>query len=168
MLFSKSALVFSFMALGNIAVAASTPACLISAVGSTLANPSDLKTACVKDSDKLQEKIADACGGDDLQDALDYYQQTCKDAGHKVEINSSAISSSSPTGTSTSNKSTSSGFSTATADSTKPTSSGSSQTGSGSASAASPSETVSAGSSDRHVSAAAFAAVVFVGFAATL
>ncbi|KAL5363666.1 hypothetical protein BJX96DRAFT_178270 [Aspergillus floccosus] len=165
MYFPKSAFVFSFLALTNIA-AASTPACLLSAVGTTLSNPADLNDACVKNSDKLQKQIANTCGDDDLQDALDYYSKTCAQAGHKVDVNISS-SSSSPTGTSSAG-SKSTGFTTATAaTSSKSTSSGS-QTGSSSASAASSTETTNSGSSDRHVSAAAFAAVVFVGFAATL
>ncbi|EAU34628.1 predicted protein [Aspergillus terreus NIH2624] len=167
MYFPKSAIVFSFLALTNIAAAASTPACLLSAVGTTLSNPADFNEACVKNSDKLQKQIANTCSDDDLQDALNYYSKTCAQAGHKVDVNISSSSSSSPTGTSSAG-SKSTGFTTATAvTSSKSTSSGS-QTGSSSASAASSTQTPNSGSSDRHVSAAAFAAVVFVGFAATL
>ncbi|GES62648.1 GPI anchored cell wall protein [Aspergillus terreus] len=168
MYFPKSAIVFSFLALTNIAAATSTPACLLSAVGTTLSNPADFNEACVKNSDKLQKQIANTCSDDDLQDALNYYSKTCAQAGHKVDVNiSSSSSSSSPTGTSSAG-SKSTGFTTATAvTSSKSTSSGS-QTGSSSASAASSTQTTNSGSSDRHVSAAAFAAVVFVGFAATL
>ncbi|KAL4889066.1 hypothetical protein BDV59DRAFT_187491 [Aspergillus ambiguus] len=83
MYFPKSAVVFSFLALTNIA-AASTPACLLSAVGTTLSDPSNLKDACVKNSEKLENQITNLCSDDDRQDALNYYSKTCAQAGHKV------------------------------------------------------------------------------------
>ncbi|KAH8428806.1 putative GPI anchored cell wall protein [Aspergillus melleus] len=181
MLFAKSAFLLSLFALSNIAVAADSSACLLSALGSEK-SPGDLKAVCV---DRVQKKIADACSGDDKEDALKQFADTCSSAGHKVVINSSSSSADSSTGTATgtstgSSKSTKTattgtGFVTASATSTSGSSSGS---GSGSSSNAesspsstseeTPLQTNSAGSSDKHVSAAAFAAVVFVGFAATL
>ncbi|BAE59410.1 putative GPI anchored cell wall protein [Aspergillus flavus] len=170
MLFAKSALFLSFLALGNIAAAAGPKACLLEALG-TEPSPGDLKAVCV---DKVQTKIESLCSDDDKQDALKQFADTCTAAGHKVVVNTSTSSSASSTGTSTAgSKSSSSGFVTATATSTS--SSGSSTSGSDSvtnpsstSSSGVPLHTANAGSSDRHIPAAAFAAVVFVGFAATL
>ncbi|KAE8413913.1 hypothetical protein BDV36DRAFT_299510 [Aspergillus pseudocaelatus] len=186
MFFAKSAFVLSFLALGNIAAAAGTKSCLLEAL-STEPSPGDLKAVCV---DKVQTRIESLCSGDDKQDALKQFADTCSSAGHKVVVNTSTSSGASSTGTSTAgSKSSSSGFVTATATSTSGSDSSSSSptsgsdsssdsgSGSGSGSGTNPSSTSSsgvplhtsnAGSSDRHIPAAAFAAVVFVGFAATL
>ncbi|OGM44348.1 GPI anchored cell wall protein [Aspergillus bombycis] len=181
MLFAKSALVLSFLALGNIAAAAVPRACLLDAL-SNEPSPGDLKAVCV---DKVQTKIESLCSDDDKQDALKQFADTCSSAGHKVVVNTSTSSSASSTGTSTADsKSSSSGFVTATATSTSGSGSSSSagviptsgsdsdsNSGSGSGSGTNPSSTSSsgvplhtanAGSSDRHIPAAAFAAVVFV------
>ncbi|KAF7589658.1 hypothetical protein BBP40_003992 [Aspergillus hancockii] len=196
MLFAKSAIVFSFLALGNIAAAASTKACLLSAVGQQ-PNPADLKAVCVTNGEKVQSKIASLCG-DDKQEALKQFADTCSSAGHKVVVTATSSGASSTGTSTTSSKSGSSGFVTATATSTSGSHSGSSSSsgpgpsstagsgsgsgsgsgaGSGLGSGVSPSSTSSnsvplhtanAGSSDKHIPAAAFAAVVFVGFAATL
>ncbi|GMG10923.1 unnamed protein product [Aspergillus oryzae] len=125
---------------------------------STEPSPGDLKAVCV---DKVQTKIESLCSDDDKQDALKQFADTCTAAGHKVVVNTSTSSSASSTGTSTAgSKSSSSGSSTSGSDSvTNPSSTSSSGV---------PLHTANAGSSDRHIPAAAFAAVVFVGFAATL
>ncbi|KAE8323324.1 hypothetical protein BDV39DRAFT_182293 [Aspergillus sergii] len=185
MLFAKSALFLSFLALGNIAAAAGPKACLLEALGNE-PSPGDLKAVCV---DKVQTKIESLCSDDDKQDALKQFADTCTAAGHKVVVDTSTSSSASSTGTSTAgSKSSSSGFVTATATSTSGSGSSSSagttsgsdsgsssESGSGSgtnpsstSSSGVPLHTANAGSSDRHIPAAAFAAVVFVGFAATL
>ncbi|RHZ54100.1 putative GPI anchored cell wall protein [Aspergillus thermomutatus] len=165
MFFSKSAFVLSFLALGNIVAAAQPPACLLSVVGAEK-NPADLKAVCITNGDDVQKNIADTCG-DSEQAALKWFADTCDAAGYNVVIKSPTTSGSSATGTSTKGStSTNTGFITATA--TGSSSSGSSKSGTSSSSAASASQTVSAGSSDRQVSAAAFAAVVFFGFAASL
>ncbi|KAB8239868.1 hypothetical protein ETB97_002320 [Aspergillus alliaceus] len=191
MLFAKSALVLSFLALGNIAAAASTKACLLSALAQE-PKPGDLKAVCVTNGEKVQSKIASLCG-DDKEEALKQFADTCSSAGHKVVVNTSTSSGAASTGTpSAGSKSSSSGFITATPTSTSgshsgsgssssarviPTSGSGSGANSGSGSSASPSSstsaavplhTANAGSSDKHIPAAAFAAVVFVGFAATL
>ncbi|EAW10129.1 putative GPI anchored cell wall protein [Aspergillus clavatus NRRL 1] len=171
MFFSKSTLILSVLALGNIVAAAQPPACLLSVVGSEK-NPSDLKAVCVTNTDNVQQKISDRCG-DNEEAALKWYSDNCSGAGYKVEVNTSTTSSGShATGTSSKGSTvTNSGFVTATATgsgNSGSSSSSSGSSGSSSSNAASPSQTVSAGSSDRHVSAAAFAAVVFMGFAATL
>ncbi|KAE8371777.1 hypothetical protein BDV26DRAFT_117381 [Aspergillus bertholletiae] len=183
MLFAKSALVLSFLALGNIAAAAGPKACLLEAL-SKEPQPGDLKAVCV---DKVQTRIESLCTGDDKQDALKQFADTCSAAGHKVVVNTSTSASASATGTSTasSKPGSSSGFVTATPTGTSgagssssagviPTSGSGSGSDSGSGSNPSatssgvPLHTANAGSSDRHIPAAAFAAVVFVGFAATL
>ncbi|KAK1138655.1 hypothetical protein N8T08_002121 [Aspergillus melleus] len=160
MLFAKSAFLVSLFALSNIAIAADSSACLLSALGSEK-SPGDLKAVCV---DRVQKKIADACSGDDKEDALKQFADTCSSAGHKVVINSSSSSADSSTGTAT-------GTSTGSSKSTKTATTGTGSNAESSPSSTSeetPLQTNSAGSSDKHVSAAAFAAVVFVGFAATL
>lgn len=164
MFFSKSTFVLSFLALGNIVAAAQTPACLLSVVGAEK-NPADLKAVCVTNGDDVQKKIANTCG-DSEQAALSWFADTCDAAGYKVDIKSSTTTSESATGTSTKGSASNTGFVTATA--TGSSSSGENKSGTSSSSATSTSQTVSAGSSDRQVSAAAFAAVVFFGFAATL
>ncbi|KAE8351424.1 hypothetical protein BDV28DRAFT_137087 [Aspergillus coremiiformis] len=187
MLFAKSALVLSFLALGNIAAAASTKACLLSAVGQE-PHPGDLKAVCITDGEKVQSRIASLCG-DDKQAALKQFADICSSAGHKTAGNTLTSSGASSTGTSTAgSKSNSSGFVTASPTSTPgshssagviptPGSSSGSVISPSSSSGISPSSsssgivplhTANAGSSDRHIPAAAFAAVVFVGFAATL
>ncbi|KAI9923963.1 hypothetical protein ASPWEDRAFT_178952 [Aspergillus wentii DTO 134E9] len=168
--FAKSAILLSLVALSNVVVA-STPACLLSAVGSQ-ENPADLKAICVTNVDKVKDTITEKCG-DKKKEALDFFSDVCASAGHKNVVDSSSTSSASgTTATSTGSKSTGTGFvtSTSTSSASDSNSSGSSGTSSSSSSSSSPSpsDSVSAGASDRHVSAAAFAAVVFVGFAATL
>ncbi|KAE8157141.1 hypothetical protein BDV40DRAFT_55148 [Aspergillus tamarii] len=112
MLFAKSAFVLSFLALGNIAAAAGTQSCLLEAL-STEPSPGDLKAVCV---DKVQTRIESLCSGDDKQDALKQFADTCSFAGHKVVVNTSTSSGASSTGTSTAgSKPSSSGFVTATA-----------------------------------------------------
>ena len=150
-----------------------------------------MKAMCVTNTKRVQKEIADSCG-DDKEDALKEYAETCADNDHKVgkfanppstshhqrdprlthaEIASKSSDSASKTGGSHSSDSSASatGGSSSSDDSSssKDSSSGSS-TGSSASASASPSDSVSAGSSDRHVSAAAFAAVVFLGFAATM
>ncbi|KAE8136912.1 hypothetical protein BDV38DRAFT_105345 [Aspergillus pseudotamarii] len=152
MLFAKSAFVLSFLALGNIAAAAGTKACLLEAL-STEPSPGDLKAVCV---DKVQTRIESLCSGDDKQDAL---KQFSSSSGFVTATATSTpgsdSSSSSPTSGSDSSSNSGSG-------------SGSEPNPSSTSSSGVPLHTSNAGSSDRHIPAAAFAAVVFVGFAATL
>ncbi|OJJ87111.1 putative GPI anchored cell wall protein [Aspergillus glaucus CBS 516.65] len=165
MLFTKSAVVFSVLALCNVVVAAQPPACLLSVVGDE-PNPADLKTICVKNGDKMQKLISKKCDDDDKKDALSHFSDTCSSNGYKVDVSTSTTMSGSTT---TGSQSTKTGFTTATATSGSSSSFSSASSSSDSASSsASADTTVSAGASDRHVSAAAFAAVVFVGFAATM
>ncbi|KAA8649169.1 putative GPI anchored cell wall protein [Aspergillus tanneri] len=165
MLFAKSTFLLSLFALSNIAAAAQSPACLISALGSEK-TPGDLKAVCV---DRVQKKIADVCG-DDKQEALKQFADTCSAAGHKVVIHSTSSADSTSTRTSGGSKSTKTGTNTGfLSASATSTSDSSSNSGSSPSSASDGTQhTNSAGSSDKHVSAAAFAAVVFVGFAAAL
>ncbi|EYE97869.1 putative GPI anchored cell wall protein [Aspergillus ruber CBS 135680] len=165
MFFTKSAVVFSVLALCNVAVAAQPPACLLAVVGDE-PNPADLKTICVKNGDKIQKLISKKCD-DDKKDALSHFSDTCSSNGYKVDVSTSTTVSGSTTTATSGSQSTKTGFTTATATSGSSSSSTSSSSDSASSSA-SADTTVSAGASDRHVSAAAFAAVVFVGFAATM
>ncbi|KAL2867869.1 putative GPI anchored cell wall protein [Aspergillus lucknowensis] len=156
MLFAKSTLVVALFALSNVATA-STPACLLQVVGPE--NPGDLKGICKTNGDDIQSSLRDACG-DDAQEALKFYSSVCKDAGFNVDISTpTTSSSSSPSSSATS--SSDSGTSTDNPSSTD------SESASNTDSSEDPSETNGA-SSDKQVSAAAFAAVVFLGFAATL
>ncbi|KAE8147119.1 hypothetical protein BDV25DRAFT_161023 [Aspergillus avenaceus] len=173
MMFTKSAIVMSFLALGNIAAATSTKACLISAVGQEK-NPADLKAICVTNVERVQNRIEDECG-DDTKVAMKQFADTCESSGHKVVVNTSTSANSSSTAATGVSKSSSAGFVTATSTpgsssaagtGAKPTSGSGSGSGS-STSASVPLQTTNAGSSDKHIPAAAFAAVVFVGFAAT-
>ncbi|KAL4937964.1 hypothetical protein BDV06DRAFT_65015 [Aspergillus oleicola] len=188
MLFAKSTALFALFALGKVVAAAGTgtPACLLTVVGPE--DPSNLKALCKTNGKEIQTSIRDECG-DDAKDALSYYSSVCKDAGFEVDTGSSTSTSShSSTKTSDDSESTSthsgsattSGGASSTADADSDADSGSdSSSGSGSGSG-SGSDSASASTSadgptptngafsDKQVSAAAFAAVIFVGFAATL
>jgi hypothetical protein len=156
-------------------------------------NPGNLKAICKTNGDEIQTSIRDVCG-DDAKDALNYYAGVCKDAGYEVgaysshtqytsrelietliDISSSSTTTSSQTSTKTSDtESSTSGSATSTdgASSTSGSDSDSdSNSGSASASTTDSADTATptnGGSTDKQVSAAAFAAVVFLGFAATL
>ncbi|PWY86244.1 putative GPI anchored cell wall protein [Aspergillus heteromorphus CBS 117.55] len=163
MLFAKSTLLATLVVLCNAVVASQTNACLLSAVGSQ-PNPADLQAICVTNVDKVKTKIADLCG-DETQMAMVQFEDTCASAGYK-DVNHTFTASSGIASSTSGPKTTKTGpvivNPTASRSSVIPSSS-SSQSHS-----AYPSQTVSSGSSDRQLSAAAFAAVVFVGFAATL
>ncbi|KKK13909.1 hypothetical protein P175DRAFT_0561043 [Aspergillus ochraceoroseus IBT 24754] len=162
MFFTKSSLLVALFALSNLVVATGTPSCLLSAVGAQ-SDPANLKAVCVTNGDAVQSRIHDLCGSD-AQDALEYFQSTCSTGGYKIAIKSTSTSASSnSTSTTDSGSSTSTGFTTTTA------SASSSTSASGIVSTTpTASQTHSSASSDKQVSAAAFAAVVFLGFAATL
>ncbi|KAL2223425.1 hypothetical protein M432DRAFT_598520 [Thermoascus aurantiacus ATCC 26904] len=171
MLFAKSTLFLSLLALCHIAVAAIPPACLLSAIGSTQDNPADLKAVCVTNGAKVEAKISSICG-DDTQAALKAFSSTCASAGYKVAVPTATKTGSSSTSTDSAIRSgvaKPSGFVTATAPGSLSTGSRSS-TGSSSAgsASASPAPFDGAASSNRAGSAAAFAAAVFVGVAAAL
>ncbi|RMJ26998.1 cell wall protein [Aspergillus sp. HF37] len=195
MLFTKSAFLLSFLALCNL-VAAVPPACLLDVMGGQK-HPGDLKTICGDNAGKVKSQITDTCGSHEKA-AMKYYASKCSSAGFKVDTATTTTSGTSATGTGNSAKSssTNTGFVTATTSGSSSTSTSTNSGGSGSGSnsdsgsgsgsgsdsgsnsgsdsgsstSSSPSATPTAnsGPSDRHVSAAAFAAVVFVGFAATL
>ncbi|KAL3481574.1 hypothetical protein BJX99DRAFT_218524 [Aspergillus californicus] len=172
MLFAKSTLFVALFALSKIVAATgtTTPACLLQVVGPE--QPGDLKTNCKTNGDEIQSSIRDVCG-DDAQAALKYYAGVCEDGGFKVDVSTSSTSTStsgSSTSTSASTSDSESSTSSSSADSTS-TDSASSNSESAAASSTNssddPTETNGA-SSDKQVSAAAFAAIVFLGFAATL
>ncbi|BCS28997.1 putative GPI anchored cell wall protein [Aspergillus puulaauensis] len=178
MLFAKSTVLVALFALGKVVAAAgtSTPACLLTVVGPE--NPGNLKAICKTNGKEIQSSIKDECG-DDAKDALKYYAGVCKEAGFEVDTSSSSSSSSSSTSTSDSSSSTS-GSSTSTGGASS-TGGSDSSSGSGSGSGSdSDSDSASAtdsadettptngASTDKQVSGAALAAVVFLGFAATL
>ncbi|KAL4798824.1 hypothetical protein BDV19DRAFT_337767 [Aspergillus venezuelensis] len=189
MLFAKSTVLFALFALGKVVAAAGTgtPACLLTVVGPE--DPSNLKGLCKTNAKEIQTSIRDECG-DDAKDALSYYSSVCKDGGFEVDTSSSTSTSThSSSKTSDGSESTSthsgsattSGGASSTADANSDSDSDSdSSSGSGSGSSGSDSDSASASTStdgptptngatsDKQVSAAAFAAVVFVGFAATL
>ncbi|KAL4819071.1 hypothetical protein BDW67DRAFT_155156 [Aspergillus spinulosporus] len=174
MLFAKSTVLVALFTLGKVVAAAgtSTPACLLTVVGPE--NPGNLKAICKTNGDEIQTSIRDVCG-DDAKDALNYYASVCKDAGYEVDISSSSSTTSSQTSTKTSDTESSTSGSATTTDGASSISSSDTDSDSNSDSA-SASTTDSAdtatptngGSTDKQVSAAAFAAVVFLGFAATL
>lgn len=156
-------------------------------------NPGDLKAICKTNGDEIQTSIRDVCG-DDAKDALNYYAGVCKDAGYEVgaysshtqytgraliemliDISSSSSTTSSQTSTKTSDTESSTSGSATSADGASSTSGSDtdsdSNSGSASASTTDSADTATptnGGSTDKQVSAAAFAAVVFLGFAATL
>ncbi|KAL3437715.1 hypothetical protein BDV09DRAFT_161828 [Aspergillus tetrazonus] len=174
MLFAKSTVFVALFALGKVVAAAgtSTPACLLTVVGPE--NPGDLKAICKTNGDEIQTSIRDVCG-DDAKDALNYYAGVCKDAGYEVDISSSSSTTSSQTSTKTSDTESSTSGSATSADGASSTSGSdtdsNSNSGSASASTTDSADTATptnGGSTDKQVSAAAFAAVVFLGFAATL
>ncbi|KAL4775453.1 hypothetical protein BDW60DRAFT_178035 [Aspergillus nidulans var. acristatus] len=174
MLFAKSTVLVALFALGKVVAAAgtTTPACLLTVVGPE--NPGDLKAICKTNGDEIQTSIRDVCG-DDAKDALNYYAGVCKDAGYEVDISSSSSTTSSQTSTKTSDtESSTSGSATSTDGASSTSGSGTdsdSNSGSASASTTDGADTATptnGGSTDKQVSAAAFAAVVFLGFAATL
>lgn len=182
MFLNKSTIVFSVLALCNVVVAAQPPACLLSVIGSQ-PNPADLKTICGKNAEKIQDSLSETCD-DDKQDALKHFSNTCSSNGHKVDVSTTTGSTSTATTTDSSTTTAQNSESTSTSSSgsgsgsssnsssgnssNSDSTSGSSSSSSSASSSPSASDAVSAGASDRHVSAAAFAAVVFVGFAATL
>ncbi|OJJ03733.1 hypothetical protein ASPVEDRAFT_43230 [Aspergillus versicolor CBS 583.65] len=175
MLFAKSTVLVTLFALGKVIAAAgtSTPACLLTVVGPE--NPGNLKAICKTNGKEIQSSIKDECG-DDAKDALKYYAGVCKDAGFEVDTSSSSDSSSSTStsdsSSSTSGSSTSTGGTSSTGGSDSSSGSGSnSDSSSDSASATdSADETTptNGASTDKQVSGTALAAVVFLGFAATL
>ncbi|KAL4755199.1 hypothetical protein BDW72DRAFT_164335 [Aspergillus terricola var. indicus] len=173
MLFTKSTVLVALFALGKVVAAAgtSTPACLLTVVGPE--NPGDLKAICKTNGDEIQTSIRDVCG-DDAKDALNYYASVCKDAGYEVDISSSSTTSSQTSTKTLDTESSTSGSATTTdgASSTSGSDTNSdSNSGSASASTTDSADTATptnGGSTDKQVSAAAFAAVVFLGFAATL
>ncbi|KAL4927225.1 putative GPI anchored cell wall protein [Aspergillus undulatus] len=185
MLFAKSTALFTLFVLGKVVAAAGTgtPACLLTVVGPE--TPGDLKALCKTNAKEIQSSIKDECG-DEAKDALKYYSSVCEDAGFEVDTGSSTLTSTSShsstktsdsdsesTSTHSGSATTSSGASSTSdldSDSGSESSSGSgsdTESASTSESADDPTPTNGA-SSDKQVSAAAFAAVVFVGFAATL
>ncbi|OJJ53121.1 hypothetical protein ASPSYDRAFT_51224 [Aspergillus sydowii CBS 593.65] len=175
MLFAKSTVLIALFALGKVVAAAgtSTPACLLTVVGSE--NPGNLKAICKTNGKEIQSSIKDECG-DDAKDALNYYAGVCKDAGFEVDTSSSSTSSSSSStstsdsSSSTSGSSTSAGGASSTGGSDSSSGTGSnSESDSASATDSADEATPSNGAStDKQVSGAALAAVVFLGFAATL
>ncbi|KAL4740353.1 hypothetical protein BDV11DRAFT_185671 [Aspergillus similis] len=172
MLLAKSTVLVALFALGKVVAAAgtSTPACLLTVVGPE--TPGDLKAICKTNGDEIQTSIRDVCG-DDAKDALNYYASVCKDAGYEVDISSSSSTNSSHTSTKTSDTESSTSGSATTTDGASSTSGSDTDSNSGSASASTTDSADTAtptngGSTDKQVSAAAFAAVVFLGFAATL
>ncbi|KAL5000683.1 hypothetical protein BDV10DRAFT_183157 [Aspergillus recurvatus] len=178
MLFAKSTVLVTLLALGKVVAAAgtSTPACLLTVVGPE--KPGDLKGICKTNGDEIQASIQDVCG-DDAKDALSYYASVCKDAGYEVDISSSSSTTSShssaktpDTESSTSGSATTTNGASSTSDSDS-VSDSDSDSGSDSASAsttdsANAATPTNGASTDKQVSAAAFAAIVFLGFAATL
>ncbi|GAQ37339.1 kinase-related protein [Aspergillus niger] len=125
----------------------------------------NLQDICATNVGKVWAKIVEFCG-DERQLALEQLKDTCTSAGYAIAYlptTSSGIAS----------------HSTALFSPTKPSSVIASSTGISTSSSVPdasssacpsthPNETISLGSADRGASAAAFAAVVFVGFAATL
>ncbi|PYH95126.1 putative GPI anchored cell wall protein [Aspergillus ellipticus CBS 707.79] len=165
MLFAKSTLFAALVVLFNVVVATQSDACLLSAVGSQ-PNPADLQAICVANVDKMQTKIAELCG-DQTPTVMEQFEDTCASAGYKAGVKHTSTAFSSIASSTPGPKSTKTGSVIVT-----PTGASSSSSIPASSSSPShsayPSQTVSSGSSDRQLSAAAFAAVVFVGFAATL
>ncbi|KAJ5907880.1 Period circadian protein [Penicillium taxi] len=86
-MFFKSTLVLAMMALGNIAIAAQTPGCLLGVIGNT-ANPDDMPTIC--GSKDIQSSISKQCGEKSVQ----YFANMCDAAGYKIEESSTTASSS--------------------------------------------------------------------------
>ncbi|KAL6234225.1 hypothetical protein BDW75DRAFT_213061 [Aspergillus navahoensis] len=174
MLFAKSTVLIALFTLGKVVAAAgtSTPACLLAVVGPE--KPGDLKGICKTNADEIQASIRDVCG-DDAKDALSYYASVCKDAGYEVDISSSSSTTSSHSSTKTSDTESSTSGSATTTNGVSSTSGSdtviNSDSASASASTTDSADTATAtngASTDKQVSAAAFAAVVFLGFAATL
>ncbi|RAL16491.1 putative GPI anchored cell wall protein [Aspergillus homomorphus CBS 101889] len=162
-------------------------------IPSSQPNPDDLQAICVTNGKRIKDKIADLCG-DDTKVAMQQFSDTCASAGYKVGMldrklshrrilsamfyvvndtftisgvsSSTAVPNPTKTGsvdvTPTVSSSIISGSISSPSPSFRPSFRPSSSP------SAYPSPIVSAGSSDRHVPAAAFAAVVFFGFAAAL
>ncbi|PYI17755.1 hypothetical protein BO99DRAFT_337268, partial [Aspergillus violaceofuscus CBS 115571] len=133
--------------------------------------PDDLQTICVTNGKQIKNKISNLCG-DDTKVAMQQFSDICASAGYKGVVNDiftiSGVSSSTAVANPTR---TSSSIATPTGPSSIILGPSSSPTPSSSPSpspSAHPSGIISAGSSDRHVPAAAFAAVVFFGVAAAL
>ncbi|OJI81506.1 hypothetical protein ASPTUDRAFT_32899 [Aspergillus tubingensis CBS 134.48] len=164
MLFAHFAFLVSFLVFGSLSVATQTPPCLVSAMRSQ-SDSDNLQDICATNVGKVWAKIVEFCG-DERQLALEQLKDTCTSAGYAIAYlptTSSGIAS----------------HSTALFSPTKPSSVIASSTGISTSSSVPdasssacpsthPNETISLGSADRGASAAAFAAVVFVGFAATL
>ncbi|KAL4921189.1 hypothetical protein BDW62DRAFT_175110 [Aspergillus aurantiobrunneus] len=168
MLFAKSTALVALFALGKVVAAAGTgtPACLLNVVGPE--NPGNLKAICKTNGDEIQSSIRDVCG-DEAQDALKFYGNVCKDGGFEVDTESSSTStSSSSSSTSTSGSSTSTGGASSTGGSDSDSGSGSGSESASTTESAEEGAPTNGASSDKQVSATAFAAVVFLGFAATL
>jgi len=88
-MFSKSAIVFAFMAVAKLAVA-TPPACILGAMSSQ-PDPTDFATICSgKVATGVQSYLSSNCGSSS-SDAQKYFADTCKSAGHAV----SAVSASS-------------------------------------------------------------------------
>ncbi|KAF2266689.1 hypothetical protein CC78DRAFT_578002 [Lojkania enalia] len=109
---SKSALLFAFVAIARVAVAA-PPGCLLGAVN-TYKSPYDVGAVC-KAKDATQ-KIAKYCG-DSTEDALSAFADICNDAGVKVATEIPTTATATATAT-VSSKSTGTGFVTTTASGT--------------------------------------------------
>ncbi|KAL4978104.1 hypothetical protein BDW66DRAFT_25185 [Aspergillus desertorum] len=178
MLFAKSAVLVALFALGKVVAAAgtSTPACLLNVVGPK--KPGDLKGICKTNGDEIQTSIQDVCG-DDAKDALSYYASVCKDADYEVDISSSSSTTSShSSSTKTSDTESSVSGSASTTDGASATSNGASSTsgsdsdsGSASASTTDSADTATStngASTNKQVSAGAFAAFILLGFTTTL
>ncbi|PYI29296.1 hypothetical protein BP00DRAFT_239685 [Aspergillus indologenus CBS 114.80] len=155
-------------AFSSLVAAVPTRDCLLFAVGSQ-SIPDDLQTICVTNGKQIKDKISNLCG-DDTKVAMQQFSDICASAGYKVNdiFTISGVSSSTAVAKPTR---TSSGIATPTGSSSIILGPSSSPTPSSSPSpspSAHPSGIISAGSSDRHVPAAAFAAVVFFGVAAAL
>ncbi|PYH45196.1 putative GPI anchored cell wall protein [Aspergillus saccharolyticus JOP 1030-1] len=168
MLLFQFAFCISLLAFNNLVTSAPTRACLLFAVGSQ-PNPDDLQAICITNGQRIKDTIADICG-DDTKVAMQQFSDTCASAGYKVVNDTftiSGVSSSTavpnPTQISSVLATPTGSFSIISSSSSSPLpSSNSSSTPS-----SYPSQVISAGTSGRHVPAAAFAAVVF-GVAAAL
>ncbi|GCB23970.1 putative uridine kinase C227.14 [Aspergillus awamori] len=134
-------------------------------VSRSQSDPDNLQDICATNVGKVWAKIVEFCG-DERQSALEQLKDTCTSAGYTIAYKPTASSDIAS-------------HSTALFSSTKPSSVIASSTGISTSSSAPdassslcpsthPNQTISLGSADRGASAAAFAAVVFVGFAATL
>ncbi|RAH84115.1 hypothetical protein BO86DRAFT_454571 [Aspergillus japonicus CBS 114.51] len=156
-------------AFSSLVAAVPTRDCLLFAVGSQ-SIPDDLQTICVTNGKQIKNKISNLCG-DDTKVAMQQFSDICASAGYKGVNDIFTISGVSSSTAVANPTRTSSSIATPTGPSSIILGPSSSPTPSSSPSpspSAHPSGIISAGSSDRHVPAAAFAAVVFFGVAAAL